>query len=183
MRHRLSALALLATLGGLPAMAQPASPSVEEIRRALTRGIQTPPPQGAPAARPDPASPAAPAPIPPPAPPSIDITVTFATGSAAIGAKAAQDLANLGIALAAPDLVLYRFRIEGHTDTVGSTPMNQRLSEQRAAAVAAWLIRRHGVPPDRLLPVGLGEAAPLVPTPDNTPEPRNRRVRVVNLGR
>ena len=183
MRRRLLFPAFLATVGSVSARAQPSPPSVEEIRRALTRGIRTPEQQGAQPTPADPTSPAAPAQAAPPAPPAIDISVTFATGSASITAKAAQDLANLGVALASPDLASYRFRIEGHTDTVGSTAMNQRLSEQRAAAVAAWLIRRHGVPPDRLLPVGLGEAAPLVPTPDNTPEPRNRRVRVVNLGR
>jgi outer membrane protein OmpA-like peptidoglycan-associated protein len=30
-------------------------------------------------------------------------------------------------------------------------------------------------------PVGLGTAQLIVPTPDQTPEPRNRRVRIVNL--
>lgn len=195
MRRSLPAIALVAALAGPPALAQPASPSVEEIRRALTRGIQTPTTEGAAPEQPIPA-PAmpgmsgavrvpmtGPAPMQPPRAPAIDITVTFATGSASITPKAALDLANLGQALVSPDLAPYRFRIEGHTDTVGGTAMNQRLSEQRAAAVAAWLVSRYRVLPDRLLPVGLGEAAPLVPTPDNTPEARNRRVRIVNLGR
>ena len=31
--------------------------------------------------------------------------------------------------------------------------------------------------------VGLGETQLLVPTPDGQPEPRNRRVQVINLGR
>ena len=36
--------------------------------------------------------------------------------------------------------------------------------------------------PARLQPVGMGEDGLLVPTPDQTPEPRNRRVLVVNTG-
>ena len=118
----------------------------------------------------------------PPAAPSIDLTVTFASGSATITPAGERVLAELGQALASPELARYRFRLEGHTDTVGDARMNQGLSERRAAAVATWLVRRYRIQPDRLEAVGMGESALLVPTPDNTAELRNRRVRVVNLG-
>jgi outer membrane protein OmpA-like peptidoglycan-associated protein len=56
------------------------------------------------------------------------------------------------------------------------------LSERRAAAVSAYLEQKYGVKSDRLETVGLGASHLLVQTPDQTPEPRNRRVTVVNLG-
>ena len=34
----------------------------------------------------------------------------------------------------------------------------------------------------RVEAIGMGEDQLLVPTPDQTPEPRNRRVHVVNIG-
>ena len=90
-------------------------------------------------------------------------------------------LDELGKALTHPDLAGSRFRIEGHTDTVGTRPYNQALSERRAGAVVEYLSRHFGVQPARLQAIGMGEDGLLVATPDQTPEPRNRRVHVVNL--
>jgi len=73
-----------------------------------------------------------------------------------------------------------RLRIEGHTDDTGAADANERLSQQRAEAVVAWLTQ-HGVAADRLEAVGLGPSQPVA---DNgTPEGRqtNRRVEVVRL--
>ncbi len=114
--------------------------------------------------------------------PSLDLTIVFRTGSADLTPQAASTLSKLGKALASPSLASYRFRIEGHTDTVGSKDENQTLSQARAEKVAGYLEHDYGVSPDRLQPVGLGEDGLLVATPDQTAEPRNRRVHVVNLG-
>ncbi len=113
--------------------------------------------------------------------PSVSLTVIFATGSADLTADAVHTLGELGRALASKDLLSYRFRIEGHTDTVGSREYNQALSERRAAAVVDYVARKYGVDPARLQAVGLGEDGLLVQTPSQTPEPRNRRVQVINL--
>jgi outer membrane protein OmpA-like peptidoglycan-associated protein len=80
------------------------------------------------------------------------------------------------------DLAAYRFRIEGHTDTVGTPAMNKALSDRRAAAVASYLESKFSVAAARLETVGLGETDLLVPTPPQTAEPRNRRVRVISIG-
>jgi outer membrane protein OmpA-like peptidoglycan-associated protein len=48
--------------------------------------------------------------------------------------------------------------------------------------VVDYLAGRFQVDRARLQPVGMGEDGLLVPTPDQTPEPRNRRVLVVNTG-
>lgn len=114
--------------------------------------------------------------------PSASITVTFASGSAMLTPEAERALAPLGRALSSQDLAGYRFRIEGHTDSVGDHASNQALSERRAAAVREFLIAKFGVSPQRIEAVGLGETQLLVPTPDETPNARNRRVQVVNIG-
>ncbi len=114
--------------------------------------------------------------------PSASITVTFASGSSVITPEGERALAPLGRALSSQDLAAFRFRIEGHTDTVGDPASNQALSERRAAAVRDYLVAKFGVSPNRLVAVGLGETQLLVPTPDETSSPRNRRVQVVNIG-
>lgn len=114
--------------------------------------------------------------------PSVNLTVDFATGSAELTPQARQTLDQLGKALSSQDLGKYRFRIEGHTDTVGSAATNLTLSQQRAQAVAAYLERTYAIAPTRLQPIGMGEQGLLVRTPPQTPDARNRRVEVINLG-
>jgi outer membrane protein OmpA-like peptidoglycan-associated protein len=113
---------------------------------------------------------------------SLDLSVEFGTGSAKLTPSAERVLSRLGQALTSPRLAGDRFRIEGHTDTVGDPATNQALSEQRAASVVDFLEKKFGVEAARLESVGLGEKDLAVPTAPQTPEPRNRRVHIVNLG-
>ncbi|MFO1075434.1 MAG: OmpA family protein [Geminicoccaceae bacterium] len=71
-----------------------------------------------------------------------------------------------------------RITVAGHTDTVGTAAFNQSLSEQRAGAVAAELVRL-GVPAGSISTVGYGQTDLLVPTGDQVREPRNRRVEIM----
>jgi OOP family OmpA-OmpF porin len=71
-----------------------------------------------------------------------------------------------------------RIEVNGHTDTSGSARYNQGLSERRAAAVAAELVRL-GVPRGEIVTRGFGQNQLLVATPDNVREPQNRRVEIV----
>jgi outer membrane protein OmpA-like peptidoglycan-associated protein len=114
--------------------------------------------------------------------PAASLTVNFATGSDRLTPSAMRELDRLGRALTSQELAPYRFRIEGHTDTVGSASLNQTLSERRAASVGRYLQERFGVSPSRLETIGLGQTQLLVPTPDGTPNADNRRVQVINLG-
>ncbi|HOU54113.1 MAG TPA: OmpA family protein [Myxococcota bacterium] len=66
-----------------------------------------------------------------------------------------------------------RLYIGGYTDTVGSRESNQDLSDRRARAIASWFLA-HGLHV-RACYQGFGEDALAVPTPDETPEARNRR--------
>jgi outer membrane protein OmpA-like peptidoglycan-associated protein len=114
--------------------------------------------------------------------PSINLYVPFDNGSAELTPAAIAALDELGKALSSSALSGYKFKIEGHTDTVGSKNYNLELSDRRANAVSAYLEQKFGVSQTRLETVGVGEAHLLVPTPEQTPEPRNRRVTVINLG-
>ena len=114
--------------------------------------------------------------------PAVNLTVNFTNGSADLTPDAIRTLDALGRALASQDRASYRVRIEGHTDTVGSSDSNRALSERRAEAVVDYVAKRYGVDPGRLQAVGMGEDGLLVPTPPQTPEPRTRRVQVINLG-
>jgi outer membrane protein OmpA-like peptidoglycan-associated protein len=113
--------------------------------------------------------------------PSADMNILFATGSAELTATAVQQLRILGQALTHPSMGQSRFLIEGHTDTVGDRSMNQALSERRAATVVGFLVEQFRLPAERLTARGMGEDHLLISTPDNTNEPRNRRVHIVNL--
>lgn len=67
--------------------------------------------------------------------------------------------------------------IIGHSDTVGRPDTNEALALQRARAVAD-LLQSRGMKPQALSVLSHGERNLLVTTPDETPEPRNRRVEV-----
>jgi outer membrane protein OmpA-like peptidoglycan-associated protein len=208
MRRLITCLAVAPMLfGATPGFAQ-SNPTAEQIITALkptgnlqngnTRGIRLASPSGpaataAPSANPAWSSASAPgvrtAATQPMATPqssgagrSINLTVVFATDSAQLTPQAMTALDQLGRALSNRELSDYRFRIEGHTDTVGSADYNRALSEQRAASVVAYLSAKFGVAPARLEAVGMGEQGLLVPTPPQTPELRNRRVQIINLG-
>lgn len=65
----------------------------------------------------------------------------------------------------------------GHTDTVGATDFNDRLSRARADRLREMLIEL-GLPAQRIQAAGRGERELLVPTDDDVSEPRNRRVEI-----
>jgi OOP family OmpA-OmpF porin len=183
--------AVLAALGLLAAGVSPpatsyaqGTPSTDQIVKSLTptgssaaaRGIRIAP------ATPGAGTAATTHAQPPAAPAAVSLTVQFQTGSADLTPEATRVLDNLGKALNDQTLASYRFRIEGHTDTVGTREYNKELSERRAATVVDYLANRFHVDRSRIEAIGMGEDGLLVATPDQTPEPRNRRVQVVNLG-
>ena len=71
-----------------------------------------------------------------------------------------------------------RIEVAGHADRSGTPQYNQRLSERRAQAVAAELVRQ-GVNRGDIGVTAYGESRPLVPTADGVREPQNRRVEIV----
>lgn len=75
--------------------------------------------------------------------------------------------------LAHPEYVVVH--IHGHTDEIGDDQWNQKLSEDRAAAVRKKLIE-YGVPAARLSSKGFGKSKPRVSGTDEGARQENRRV-------
>jgi len=108
--------------------------------------------------------------------PARTFLVFFDWNRADLTARARQIIAEA--AQARTRQAVTRIEVTGHTDTSGSAQYNQGLSVRRANAVAAELVRL-GVPRGEITARGVGESQLLVPTPDNTREPQNRRVEIV----
>lgn len=76
-------------------------------------------------------------------------------------------------------------RVEGHTDSKGSDPYNQKLSVGRANSVKNWLIQKEGLKDVRFSTAGFGAKNPVVPNtkPDGSDDPegrqKNRRVEII----
>lgn len=101
--------------------------------------------------------------------------ITFASGNANI----VQDFLSV---LDSVTLVLKEFDktlvvISGHTDSSGSTALNQGLSEQRAQTVSNHL-SQSGVLNDRLEVIGLGETSPVATNNTEEGKQLNRRVEI-----
>lgn len=66
--------------------------------------------------------------------------------------------------------------IEGHTDSVGTSSFNQKLSERRARSVRDVLISQYNIPSARLKAVGFGATRPRESNSTIEGRARNRRV-------
>jgi OOP family OmpA-OmpF porin len=74
-----------------------------------------------------------------------------------------------------------RIRVEGHTDSDGSDKYNLKLSDERAKAVVAFLIKEGNVSKERLFGKGYGEGCPVGPNDNADNKSRNRRSEFVLL--
>ena len=101
--------------------------------------------------------------------------VLFDFDSAALRSSSRTTLNELASNFARyPDNLLI---VEGHTDSVGSDSYNQRLSEQRAANVADYLIDR-GVAVNSITVYGFGEMRPKASNETAEGRQLNRRVEI-----
>ena len=103
--------------------------------------------------------------------------ILFETAKSAVQAESAPTLKEIASALTEhPEL---KVRIEGHTDNVGSPEANLKLSEARAAAVKAVLVKDYGIDASRLTTAGLGDTKPIADNGTAEGRSNNRRVEVV----
>ena len=107
------------------------------------------------------------------------LLITFATNSTELGGDTQGQVDTLARALQSDTLAGFSFRVEGHADSRGEAGTNQRLSQQRAEAVMAYLTSKHGILPERLTAVGKGSSEPLNAARVDAPE--NRRVTIVTV--
>ena len=102
--------------------------------------------------------------------------IEFDTGKATLRPESEAVLAQVASLLNdEPD---WKMKIEGHADSTGTKPANQALSQQRAAAVVAWLVK-DGIAASRLTAVGMGDTNPVADNSTDAGRARNRRVELV----
>lgn len=112
----------------------------------------------------------------PPTKPSYgraDLRVTFVTGSTELTSEGKKSADAFVTALVSPSLSGKKFRIEGHTDAVGSRSFNMDLSNRRAQAVVDYLASK-GVDRSRFSVAGYGFDKPV-----SSENSANRRVEIV----
>jgi OOP family OmpA-OmpF porin len=100
-------------------------------------------------------------------------TIEFATGSAVILPRGKAILDTVAMMLAeAPDAMI---EVSGHTDNIGKEATNTLLSQRRADATEAYLIKK-GIVDARMTSKGYGQTMPIADnaTPDG--RQRNRRI-------
>ena len=110
---------------------------------------------------------------------TVEASVYFEVGSAAIGADGARALAE--IASTAKAMPGYMIGVEGYADASGSAAVNQKLSLERSQAVVNWLAQSGGIPFFRMLaPGAMSTAKPAASNETSAGRAQNRRV-VVNV--
>ncbi len=148
--------------------------------------VVAPPPPPPPAAAPvapeaKPATP--PPPPPPPAPVSEKVTFAadafFDTGKAVLKPDAQAKLADLVDKTKGVNLEV--IIAVGHTDTVGSAALNQKLSIARAEAVKKFLTGK-GIETNRVYTEGKGFSQPVADNKTAEGRAKNRRVEVEVVG-
>ncbi|MGG9964437.1 OmpA family protein [Ferruginibacter sp. SUN106] len=99
--------------------------------------------------------------------------IFFATGSAKLLPKSFKSL-NEVVKILNDDKTL-KLDIDGHTDSQGKPDKNQTLSENRAAAVKAYLVSK-GVDESKLFAAGHGQDVPVADNKTAAGRAKNRRV-------
>lgn len=116
---------------------------------------------------------------PPPTPDAVAFSsVYFGRGETVVtgGDYAALNQA-VEVLKANPDV---RVRIQGHTDSVGDSGLNHRISIRRAEAVRNYLLAS-GISPDRMIVEGYGESRPRGDNRTNRGRDINRRVDILAM--
>lgn len=101
--------------------------------------------------------------------------VTFDFGKADLKPQFYPALNNVARTLAEYNQTIVE--VTGHTDSIGSEAVNQRLSEQRAASVSNYLIGQ-GLVRERFEVVGMGKRYPVASNDTEAGRALNRRVEV-----
>ncbi|MEA3362247.1 MAG: OmpA family protein [Thermodesulfobacteriota bacterium] len=109
-------------------------------------------------------------------PTKLTLHINFGHDSSKVGAEFDSEVAKAAQCI--NDYPGNSVFIDGHTDSSGSAAYNQKLSEQRAAAVKNRLIERFNVKESRMVSRGFGEDQPVASNKTAASRSLNRRVEV-----
>jgi outer membrane protein OmpA-like peptidoglycan-associated protein len=101
-------------------------------------------------------------------------TLEFENGMSDILPAMHEDLAKLGNFMI--DHPSFKLQISGHTDSQGKEDSNLRLSQARADAIRAYLIKEFKIDKDRISAHGYGSSKPIVEETTDEGRKLNRRV-------
>ena len=102
-------------------------------------------------------------------------TILFDSGKSSIKAESNAVLSDIiNILKEYPNS---KFTVDGHTDSVGSETLNERLSDSRALAVKDYLVA-NGIDAFRLSSKGYGESKPIASNSTRSGRAQNRRVEI-----
>jgi len=101
--------------------------------------------------------------------------ITFAFNSSNLASEFYPVLNNVAGVMKEYDQTVVE--VAGHTDSVGSDEVNQRLSEQRANAVTQYLVAQ-GLNPQRFITIGAGKRHPVASNDTEAGRAANRRVEI-----
>jgi outer membrane protein OmpA-like peptidoglycan-associated protein len=102
--------------------------------------------------------------------------IFFDPGKSQLKAGAKKTLGRIAEQLKTDNAI--RISIEGHTDSTGKPEKNMAISEKRAQAVREYLVSQ-GVPADRIVASGKGDAEPVATNKTVAGRQQNRRVELV----
>ena len=149
--------------------------SLEALK--LTPCEKPAPPPPAPAPPPPPPKAAPPPPAPKPAP--VFENIYFNEKKTNIDPMAAKALDHDGEMLKEnPDI---KVEIGGHTDSLGSTKENKKISEKRAESVKKYLMDKFNIAGDRMVVKGYGSSKPIANNSTKEGRAKNRRVEIRTL--
>jgi OOP family OmpA-OmpF porin len=100
--------------------------------------------------------------------------IQFVTGNATLTAAAKKELDKAAVILN-EEYPQLKVEIAGHTDNTGNPAFNKKLSEKRASAIKAYLVKK-SVSADRLSVIGYGQDQPLAENNTKSGRSKNRRV-------
>jgi outer membrane protein OmpA-like peptidoglycan-associated protein len=116
-------------------------------------------------------------PAEPPADGRLLVETTFAAGTTALTPAARQSID--AFIRQVPGMQERQLVVVGHTDRTGSEEANYRLGQQRAAAVAQYLLDEHWLDPMRVLVASAGGTRPVADNATAEGRQQNRRVEIL----
>ncbi len=109
---------------------------------------------------------------------SVTHQVYFGFDSAKLNKEAKNTIQKIAADKNKDEMITINIIASGHTDRVGKSPYNLKLSKRRAESVKKELARL-GFSEKNISIYALGETDPAIPTKDGVKEPKNRRVEII----